>query len=184
MTIPRAIENRPMKFGTENRRELIVQDSEVAVRAINDSTGSPIYLGRAKAGVAETEQKWQLRQMTYDANGGVTAVKWPENDDGLASTNYEFVWSTFAALTITGITQANPAVVTVASTATLTNGDQIIITGVAGMTQVNFTGSNVYTVAAKTGTTFQLSGINSTAYGLYTSGGSVNAAEVLNYTYS
>ncbi len=176
--------NRPMKYGAADRRELIVQDSEVAVRCINDSTGSPVYLGRAKAGTVESDDKWQLRHITYDAAGGVLTVTWPESDNGSASTDYEFVWTAFTPIAITGITQAATAVVTVGSTASLTNGDQIIITGVVGMTQVNFTGSNVYTVAGKTPTTFQLSGINSTGYTAYSSGGSVNGADALNYTYS
>lgn len=72
---------------------------------------------------------------------------------------------------ISGITKANPAVVTVDSAAVFSNGDTVYIDNVAGMTQVN---GNTYTVAGKSGNTFQLSGVNSTAYGTYTSGGTVN----------
>lgn len=72
---------------------------------------------------------------------------------------------------ISGITKANPAVVTVDSAAPFSNGDTIFINNVAGMTQVN---GNTYTVAGKSGNTFQLSGIDSSAYGAYTSGGTVN----------
>jgi hypothetical protein len=180
----KAIENRPLKFGSNDRRELIVEDGEVSLIAVNDSTGSPIFLGRAKAGTALDAEKWQIRKITYDSNGGVTRVKWAEDSQNKASTDYEFAWSSFTNLTITGITQANPAVVSVASTATLTNGDQIIITGVVGMTQVNFTGTNIYTVANKAAGTFQLSGIDSSAYGAYVSGGSVDASEYINYTYA
>lgn len=184
MSYSQSIENRPLKFGAENRREYIVEDGEVSLIAVNDSTGSPVFLGRAKAGTATSSEKWQIRKITYDSNGGVTRVQWPEDDSGKATTDYIYAWSSFTPLTITGITQANPAVVTVASTTTLTNGDQIIITGVSGMTQVNFTGTNIYTVAGKTPTTFQLSGINSSGYGAYTSGGTVDASEYLNYTFS
>jgi hypothetical protein len=72
-----------------------------------------------------------------------------------------------APLTITAITKANPAVVT--STAHgLANGDTVIISDVEGMTEVN---TNIYTVAGVTANTFQLSGINSTNFSTYVSGG-------------
>ncbi len=70
--------------------------------------------------------------------------------------------------TITAITQANPAVVT--STAHgLTNGTVINIFGVVGMEVIN---DRRFTVAGVTANTFQLSGIDSSAYGMYSSGGS------------
>lgn len=73
---------------------------------------------------------------------------------------------------ITGITQANPAVVTSASHG-LANGQIVLITGVGGMTEVN---DNRYLVNNVTANTFQLRGFNgdavdSTAYTAYTSGG-------------
>ena len=68
---------------------------------------------------------------------------------------------------ITGITNANPAVVT-SPGHELINGDHVYITGVLGMTEVN---GNEYTVANVVGDTFELSGVNSVPYGTYTSGG-------------
>tara|TARA_X000001382_G_scaffold83599_1_gene59162 strand:+ start:8608 stop:11340 length:2733 start_codon:yes stop_codon:yes gene_type:complete len=74
---------------------------------------------------------------------------------------------------ITAITKANPAVVTATSHG-LTDSEKIYISGVAGMTQVN---GLVFTVANKTTNTFELSGIDSSGYGTYTSGGSIRHAE-------
>ncbi len=71
--------------------------------------------------------------------------------------------------TITGITQANPAVVTSAAHG-LVNGQQILLTSIGGMTQLN---STIATVANKTTDTFELSGVNSTEYGAFTSGGTI-----------
>jgi len=178
--------NRPFKYGANDRREFIVQDSEVTIRSINDTNGDPIFLGRAKAGTLESDQKWQIRKVQYDSNKGITSVTWPLNADSLATTDYEFIWNTETDLTITGISNANPGVVTVAALGDLTNGDKIVIENVSGMTQVNFTGSNIYTVAnINIGAgTFELFGINTTAYGVYTSGGTVTYGEVVNYTYS
>jgi len=173
-----------MKFGERDRREFIVQDSEVSFIAINDTNGNPVFLGRAKVGVAQSEEKWQIRKITYDSNQGITRIQWPENDENNASSEFEFAWSSVSQLTVSGITNANPAVVTVSSIGALQNGDLVTLTGVAGMTEVNFTGSNIYTVAGIAGATFQLQGIDSTAFGVYTSGGTVDFGEVISYTYS
>ena len=83
--------NRPFKYGANDRREFIVQNSEVAYRAINDANGNPTYLGRAKAGTLTSVEKWQIRKITYDAAQGITAVEWPQ-DGGLASADFIFEW--------------------------------------------------------------------------------------------
>lgn len=179
-------QNRPYKFGANDRREFIVQNSEVGLAAINDTNGNPIFVGRAKIGVPLDEDKWQIERITYDSAQGVTRGEWPQNASGLASGDFEFIWSTVSDLTITGITQANPGVVTVSALGTLTNGDSIVIQSVSGMVEVNFDGSNIYTVAnINVGAgTFELSGINTTTYTPYVSGGTVTYGEVVNYTYS
>lgn len=185
MTFSKFTTNRPLKFGQADRREFIVEDSEVSLVVINDANANPIFLGRAKAGVATSEDKWQIRKITYDTNEGVTRIQWPESSS-IASTDYEFVWSSVSNLSVTAATKASPCVVTVSSLGSLENGDKVIFQNVGGMTELDFTGSNIYTVAnidsgAKT---FELSGIDSSAYTTYTSGGSVEYGEVVNYTYS
>jgi heptaprenylglyceryl phosphate synthase len=78
---------------------------------------------------------------------------------------------------ITGISQANPAVVTYSGSDNFTEGDTVRITGVVGMTQVNDLEFVVGTV--NTGAnTFQLRGINSTAYTAWSSGGTVAVVSV------
>ena len=77
--------------------------------------------------------------------------------------------------TITGITQANPAVVT-ASSHGYSNGDEVLISGVSGMTEVN---NKRFLVADKTTNTFELQDkdgvdINSTGFTAYSSGGVSN----------
>ena len=69
--------------------------------------------------------------------------------------------------TITAITKANPAVVTIASHG-YSNGDEIYINSVAGMIEVN---ARYFIVANKTTHTFQLTGVNSSAYTTYASAG-------------
>ena len=74
--------------------------------------------------------------------------------------------------TITGITQANPAVVTVSSHG-YSNGDDVWINSVVGMTQLN---NRRFRIANVTTNTFELQGVNSTGYTAYASAGT--AADV------
>lgn len=90
---------------------------------------------------------------------------------------------TLTAQSITGITKANPAVVTYDGADTYANGDRVIITGAGGMGQVNnreFTVANVNAGA----NTFELSGVDSAAYDAYTSGGTVAAVYEISTPYA
>jgi hypothetical protein len=77
--------------------------------------------------------------------------------------------------TITGVTQANPGVVTCSGGHTYTNDVHVFISGVSGMTQLN---DKTYTVKNATATTFELhdtttgvAAVDTTGYDAYTSGG-------------
>jgi hypothetical protein len=87
---------------------------------------------------------------------------------------------TEATTAITAITKANPAVVT-ANSHGLSNGDRVFIASVGGMTEVN---NREFTVAGVTTNTFQLSGINSSAFTTYTSGGTVGKIVEITTTYT
>jgi hypothetical protein len=86
-------------------------------------------------------------------------------------------------IAITGITKANPAVVTVADASTLSNNDDIVLYGIVGMTELN---SRVFRVANKSGNTFQLldyygggtANIDSSGMGTYVSGGFVSEGDI------
>lgn len=81
---------------------------------------------------------------------------------------------------ITGITAANPAVVTYSGSDTYANGDTITISGVVGMTEVNgknFTVDNVDTGA----NTFELKDYDSTDNTAYTSGGTIEEYSAFSY---
>ena len=81
-------------------------------------------------------------------------------------------WRGLPVVNITGITNANPATVT-APAHGFSNGMTVQIVGVQGMTDVNQDATEAYTVADVTTDAFQLVGIDSTAWGVYTSGGTV-----------
>lgn len=101
---------------------------------------------------------------------------------------YKFNGSTFQVQTgfvgtspendISAITQANPAVVTITGH-TLTDGDVIKITEVAGMTHLN---NNLYVVDdAVAGSTVELAGEDTSEADAYTSGGIVNEVDFSNF---
>lgn len=73
-----------------------------------------------------------------------------------------------AAKVITGITAANPPVVS-AATHGYVSGDIVYIDGVVGMTEVN---GRAFVVANETAGTFELKGVDGTGYTAYGSGGS------------
>lgn len=79
------------------------------------------------------------------------------------------------AVEITGITQANPAVVSAVNS--FTDGDEVKIADVTGMTQANTGVSKAWTVANRTANDFELSGIDSTGWDEYVSGGTVQAVK-------
>lgn len=81
--------------------------------------------------------------------------------------------------TITGITNANPGVVTATSHG-FSNGDTVYMMDIEGMTELN---GNIYKVASVTANTFALTNssnanINTTSYGTYTTGGTANKQSV------
>ncbi len=109
-------------------------------------------------------ENYPPKKLTY-----VNATTWTFADHAAYTANG-------ADLTITGITKANPAVVT--ATNTFSNGDIVFIKDVVGMPEVN---DAIYTVAGVTGTTFQLSGVNSTAFGTYASGGKATKTKAVSF---
>lgn len=113
-------------------------------------------------------------------------------NEGLVDKNYDLEvdrylltddnYSSGSSITITGITQADPGVVTAASHG-FTDGQVVLIEDVAGMTEVNDTH---FTVANATTDTFELqtqattpADVDTSGYTAYSSGGTVSLAPSL-----
>lgn len=75
---------------------------------------------------------------------------------------------------ITGATNGTTCIITTGVDHNLSNNDQVLIFDVGGMTQLN---GNGYFITVLSQTTFSLNGVDSTAYGIYTSGGYASVAE-------
>lgn len=99
MTFSAARTNRPFKFGPNDRREFIVQDSEVALQVEYDGNNNAIYIGRARIGTATSEAYWQIQALSYDGNDNLTDITWPQNSQGNPSGEYEFEWDERATYT-------------------------------------------------------------------------------------
>ncbi len=76
----------------------------------------------------------------------------------------------YSTFTVTGISKANPGVVTTSASHGLLAGEKVRLVSVGGMTEVN---DRVFTVTSPSGSNFSLSGVNTTSYTTYTSGGTV-----------
>ena len=130
---------------------------------------------------------WTLTDITFrptisfpeniDATGGtgvagswkVTAISGDGQEEGLPGISIDP-----AAVSITAITQADPAVVTVASHG-FDNGDIVNITGIVGMTELN---DRHFVIGGQTVTTFQLLNEDSTGFTAWSSAGTVAATFV------
>lgn len=122
---------------------------------------TPYY---SKAALVPFEVGVNLGGYAANARGAIPAAK----------TITAASWSTGLAKAITGVTKANPAVVTAVAHG-FSNGDVVWITGVTGMTQLN---NRAFVVANKTANTFQLSGVNSSSYNSFVSLGTATKCQV------
>lgn len=92
---------------------------------------------------------------------------------------YMYIDSSGTDLTINiamnGATNANPAVISTQLPHNLKNGDQVSFFGVGGMTQLDAISAPITVLSA---TTFSLNGIDSTGFGVYTTGGYATVPEL------
>ncbi len=129
---------------------------------IGPLTGSPENIALTQTGTTGTNYRYKITAVDADT--------YEESNPGGKSGN------------ISGATQTNPVVIT-DNGHPYENGEVILIEDVLGMTELN---GNEYTAANKTANTYELSGINGTAYTAYTSGGKstqihrISAAAALN----
>lgn len=73
--------------------------NDAAFQGDNDGTDNLIYVGWAKTGTPTTAPFWQIRKLSYDANGNVLTITWPLNASHAPSSDFEFIWDNRAALT-------------------------------------------------------------------------------------
>lgn len=151
-----------------------------ATQQVLGQTGAPtVQLRRVYTSGPTTVYRVVVKPVapiTMRRNGGAFTTFTLDASTGIVSLTAD------STIAITGITQANPGVVTTSGAHGLTNGDVIWIESVAGMTQVN---NLVFTIGGASGSVFNL-GVNTTTYTSYSSGGSakkyVQPADVFDWT--
>ncbi len=82
--------------------------------------------------------------------------------------------------TITGVTAANPVVVTTAAAHGISNGSEVFIAGIVGPTNLN---NRTFTAANVTATTLELSGEDGSGNTAYSSGGALTEYVATEYAY-
>ena len=112
-------------------------------------------------GVTKQVTKLMNRKMQLE---GASNHKWARSSTGT---------STAVEKVITGASAANPCVIT-SNDHGLANGTKVSISKVVGMVELNI--ETAYTVASTATNTFALTGINSSGFTAYTSGGVVTVA--------
>src|SRR3569623_974626 len=124
------------------------------------SVSAPGVVSLARTGTGATTYRY-----------AVTALAQPHDvlEESLVSTEGTNTMTS----NITGITQANPGVITTSAAHWLQVGDLVSIVNVVGMTQINNATYTVNTVPSATTFTVALSGtpLDTTAFGAYVSGG-------------
>lgn len=105
---------------------------------------------------------------------------WLSGNNSALCSGVIYSCETATTKSITNITRANPGVVTTGTAHGRTTGDQIHISGVLGMTEVN---SRYFTITVISPSTFSI-GVDTSAYTVYSSAGSVDHMITANTTYN
>lgn len=143
----------------------------VAAHTLATDTGNVAYNAGSVAGLDYEETYYLYAEDAELEGGAVTYLATTDYAVVVSDPDYYYVGSISTprevdVASITAATNANPVVIT--ATNAYLAGDEVDITGVGGMTELN---GNRYTVANPTASDFELSGVDGTGFGTYTSGG-------------
>lgn len=135
--------------------------------------GSISYTGATITGLTPDETYYVYADDPDFAGGVVTYEVSTSKTDVPGNNGRYFVGQIDTAIaatsaTVSAATNANPCAITVSASHGWTTGNQVAFSGVGGMTQLN---GNTYTITVTGATTFTLNGVDSSAFGVYTSGG-------------
>lgn len=143
----------------------------IAAHTLATDTGNVSYSAGSIAGLGYATTYFLYTSDPDLSGGAVTYLSTTDPAVVVSDPDFYYVGAivtlgTTSSAGITGATNANPVVITAVNT--FSSGQQVDITDVGGMIELN---GNRYTVANPTGTTFELSGVDGTAFGVYTVGG-------------
>lgn len=135
------------------------------------SRANPVVINSSGHGFSNGDVVWisGVSGMTQLNNRAFTVANKSSNSFQLQGVNGSSYNSYSYGGTIRKCLAPDCGVVITAANHGLNNGDDVYITGVGGMTQLN---GLTFTVANRTTNTFSLAGVNGASYGTYSSGGS------------
>ena len=70
---------------------ILLADDYFTIRTEYDGSDNPVYIGRADAGTADTDAKWQIRKLIYDGSGNCIKILFAEG-----SWRFKYRWSSRA----------------------------------------------------------------------------------------
>lgn len=79
----------------------LIQDSYTGDMTFRgDYTGTNlIYKGYSRPDASESAAVWQIAKCAYDGSNNLTSIKWPENSNSAASSEFIFIWANRATYT-------------------------------------------------------------------------------------
>lgn len=170
----------PFNILDPNGHPIVTETGQWKMRASKAGGTTIRYLGYTRPNTSESDAGWMISEQVYDAEGDMV-----EKNFAGGKATFENVWDSGSFATVSGVTQANPAVVT-ANNHGFEDGSIVYFAEVAGMTELN---DEFYQVASATTNTFALqdldgNNVNSTGFTAYSSGGKAYKPEYANYTFA
>lgn len=91
--------NRSLLALDNNFRD--IQDSSLDQAYQGDYLGGMqlVYKGFARPGSFTSDSVWQIAFIQYDGSGNLDSITWPQLPNGVASSDYVFVWDDRASYT-------------------------------------------------------------------------------------
>lgn len=90
---------RPLGKVDANGREIYDSVDDLAFQGIYDNNDNLIYKGSARPGSSTSAAVWQICKLNYDNANNLTSIVWPQAANGAASSEYQFVWTSYASYT-------------------------------------------------------------------------------------
>jgi hypothetical protein len=150
-----------------NGQSFEIRDGAMPASADDPPTGNVLasfVMGNPAFGAAANGRSVISSQIQDTAADATGTAGWARL---FASSGERMDWPVMQNKSISGASQANPCQITCVGHG-FTTGDNILITGVVGMVEIN---DMIHTITVTGVDTFTLDGVDSTAYGVYVSGG-------------
>jgi hypothetical protein len=86
------LKNRPLAKKDANGNVIVGSYDDMSFRGEYAGTNL-VYKGFARPGSAEGDLVWQLAKCAYDGSNNLLSIKWPQDANGHANSDYQFSWT-------------------------------------------------------------------------------------------